>query len=238
MSEETAIELRGVSVLREGRAILDGIDLTLSQARVAVIGRNGSGKSTLGRVLKGLIRPDRGQVRVHGLNPAERSYEALSVAGYLFQNSDHQILCPSVLEEITFGLRENGWSQSEAERHSLELMARNGVEDWRDRAVATLSEGQRRLVCLLAVLVMAPRVLILDEPFTGLDIPTRLRLVEFIRELPQQVVMISHEPDSLKDFQRALWLEEGRLQADGRPSKVLPEFLAAMHSGAKVAASW
>ncbi|MFC4350821.1 energy-coupling factor ABC transporter ATP-binding protein [Fodinicurvata halophila] len=238
MTADNAIELEGVSVLREGRTILGDIDLTIPQSRVALIGRNGSGKSTLGRVMKGLIRPDVGRVRVHGLDPAQRSFEALSVAGFLFQNSDHQILCPSVLEEIGFGLRENGWSRQEAEAHSLELMARHGIEAWRDRAVASLSEGQRRLVCLLAVLVMAPRVLILDEPFTGLDIPTRLRLVAFIRELPQQVVMISHEPESLKDFERVLWLEEGRLQADGRPTEVMPEFLAVMHRGSEVAASW
>lgn len=238
MTGDNAIELEGVSVLRGGRTILEGIDLRIPQPRVALIGRNGSGKSTLGRVIKGLIRPDTGRVRVHGLDPAQRSFEALSVAGFLFQNSDHQILCPSVLEEISFGLRENGWSHQEAERHSLELMARHGVEAWRDRAVASLSEGQRRLVCLLAVLVMTPRVLILDEPFTGLDIPTRLRLVAFIRELPQQVVMISHEPDSLKDFQRVLWLEEGRLQADGGPAEVMPEFLSVMHRGSEMAASW
>lgn len=238
VTAKAAIELRNVSVRLGGRAVLQDIDLSISQLRVALVGRNGSGKSTLGRVMKGLIRPDSGQVSVHGLDPAARSFEALSVAGYLFQNSDHQILCPSVLEEISFGLRENGWSRAEAETESLELMKRHGIRDWDVRAVASLSEGQRRLVCLLAILVMTPRALILDEPFTGLDIPTRRRLETFIGELPQQVVTISHEPDALWRYDRVIWLEEGCLKADGTPDQVLPGFLDAMQSEAEGRGSW
>ncbi|MGM0560941.1 MAG: energy-coupling factor ABC transporter ATP-binding protein [Pseudomonadota bacterium] len=238
MTAKGAIELQGVSVQLGGRVVLQEIDLSIPQVRVALVGRNGSGKSTLGRVMKGLIRPENGQVSVHGLDPAARSFEALSVAGYLFQNSDHQILCPSVLEEISFGLRENGWSRAAAEKESLDLMRRHGIGDWGERAVASLSEGQRRLVCLLAILVMTPRALILDEPFTGLDIPTRRRLESFIGRLPQQVVTISHEPDALWQYDRVIWLEEGRLYADGTPDQVLPGFLEAMNSEAEGMDAW
>ncbi|MEX0922434.1 MAG: ABC transporter ATP-binding protein [Rhodovibrionaceae bacterium] len=233
-----SIRLAGVGVQRGGRAILDSVSLEMSERRIALVGRNGSGKSTLARVIKGLIRPDSGEVRLYGLDPAKRDFGSLSVAGFLFQNSDHQILCPSVLEEIAFGLGENGFETAEAEGAALELMQRHGIAGWRDRAVATLSEGQRRLVCLLAVLVMQPRVLLLDEPYTGLDIPTRRRLERFIAELPQQIVMISHDPEMLADFDRVLWIDAGRVRADGPPREILGGFLEAMRREGEEGAAW
>lgn len=238
MTGEDGIHLCDLRVERGGRAILSGISLDLTEARIAVVGRNGSGKSTLARAIKGLIRPDGGTVRLYGRDPAKRDFGSLSVAGFLFQNSDHQILCPTVLEEIAFGLNENGVAAKEAEETALALMERHGVATWRDRAVATLSEGQRRLVCLLAVLVMQPRVVLLDEPYTGLDIPTRVSLEEFIAELPQQVVMISHDANAIAAYDRVLWIDEGRLRADGPPGRILPAFLEAMHGAGKERRAW
>jgi biotin transport system ATP-binding protein len=238
MTGDDGIHLRGVRVERGGRAILDDVSLDLTERRIAVVGRNGSGKSTLARVIKGLIRPDAGTVRLYGRDPAKRDFGSLSVAGFLFQNSDHQILCPSVLEEIAFGLTENGVDSRQAEETALALMERHGIAGWRDRAVATLSEGQRRLVCLLAVLVMQPKAILLDEPFTGLDIPTRIGLEDFIAGLPQQVVMISHDAEAVSEFDRALWIDEGRVRADGPPKTLLPAFLEAMQGAGKQRAAW
>ncbi len=238
MNETEGIHLRDVSLRRGHRTILDAISLDLTERRIAIVGRNGSGKSTLARVIKGLIKPDHGTVELYGIDPSKRDFGSLSVAGFLFQNSDHQILCPSVLEEISFGLTENGVAPRDAEADSLALMESHGIAAWRDRAVATLSEGQRRLVCLLAVLVMRPRVILLDEPYTGLDIPTRLRLERFIAPLPQQIVMISHDPDMLAAFERVLWIDDGRLRDDGPPARVLPAFFETMQAEGRDSATW
>ncbi len=224
------IELNGVGLHRAGAPVLRDISLHLTEHRIALVGRNGSGKSTLARLIKGLLRPDTGTIRTYGLNPAQRTRAALSVAGFLFQNSDHQILCPTVGEEIAFGPAEAGAPNPMAEARAL--MAAHGIAAWEDRAVSTLSEGQRRLVCLLAVLVMAPRVVLLDEPFAGLDIPTRLRLERFIATLPQQVILISHDPEMLMAQDRVIWLEAGAVAADGPPGDVLPAFSAAMRAAA------
>lgn len=88
------------------------------------------------------MAPDSGKVRVWGLDPAARTAESAAAVGFLFQNSDHQILCPTVLEEIAFGPIEAGLPREEAQRGSLEIMRVHGIEEWRDRAVATLSEGR------------------------------------------------------------------------------------------------
>jgi biotin transport system ATP-binding protein len=222
------VTLDAVTVHRGGRDVLSDLSLQLEENRIVLIGRNGSGKTTLAQLIKGLLVPDAGSVRVWGLDPAARTAESAAAVGFLFQNSDHQILCPTVLEEIAFGPIEAGLPREEAQRASLEIMRLHGIAGWRDRAVATLSEGQRRLVCLLAVLVLEPHLLVLDEPYNGLDIPTRLRLAEFIAGLPQQILLISHDPETIEDAERALWLEEGRVQADDAPARVLPGYLHAM----------
>lgn len=227
--QQQGILLTDVTIRRGGRAALDGVSLRLSEARVGLVGRNGSGKSTLARAIKGLLAPDTGSVRVHGHDPARRTRESVACVGFLFQNSDHQILCPTVAEEIGFGLVEFGTPRAEADARARALLAAHHVADWAERPVAALSEGQRRLVCLLAVLVMGPRVLVLDEPYAGLDIPTRLRLARFIAALPQQVLVVGHDAADFEGFDRILWLEGGRIEQDGPPAEVLPAFIAAMH---------
>ncbi|WP_404383013.1 energy-coupling factor ABC transporter ATP-binding protein [Caenispirillum salinarum] len=227
---EDAVVLEDVRLRRGGRMALDGVSLRLTEPRVAVVGRNGSGKSTLARLVKGLLRPDSGTVRVFGRDPARRDRRAIADVGFLFQNSDHQILCPTVAEEIAFGPVELGTPRVQADAAARSILDDHGIAVWAERPVAALSEGQRRLVCLLAVLVSKPRLLVLDEPYAGLDIPTRLRLQRFIARLPQRVLLISHEPESLDGFDRALWLEDGRLAADGAPAEVLPAFTRAMHA--------
>lgn len=234
MSEQDAIHLTDVTVTRGGLTALAGVTLRLHERRIGLVGRNGSGKSTLARVVKGLLKPDAGTVRVWGLDPAQRTREAVGCVGFLFQNSDHQILCPTVAEEIGFGLVEFGTPRAEADARARALLAEHGVGSWAERPVAALSEGQRRLVCLLAVLVMGPRVLVLDEPYAGLDIPTRLRLARFIATLPQQVLVIGHDADDFTGFDRILWLEAGRVERDGPPAEVLPAFVAAMRRLADV----
>lgn len=217
---EESIVLERVTLRRGGRVALDDLSLRVTERRVAIVGRNGSGKSTLARLVKGLLTPESGRVAVFGRDPAKRDRRAIADVGFLFQNSDHQILCPTVVEEIAFGPVELGVPRAEAATRARAILDQNGIADWAERPVAALSEGQRRLVCLLAVLVSKPRLLVLDEPFAGLDIPTRLRLQRFIAGLPQQVLLISHEPRQPKRLRprpmAGEWTSCRRWRADGR----------------------
>ena len=222
------IELASASVRLGGRLVLDGLTLRLTEARIGILGRNGSGKTTLLRLIAGLIAPDQGSVRVDGVDPFKDRKAALSALGILFQNPDHQILFPTVEEELSFGLAQQGVPQAEARDRARGLLAAEGRAHWAEAPVSTLSQGQRHYLCLLAILLMQPRTILLDEPLAGLDLPTQARLARRFAGLPQRLVTITHDPAVLEGADRVLWLEAGRVVADGPPAAVLPAFTAEM----------
>ncbi|WP_374301483.1 energy-coupling factor ABC transporter ATP-binding protein [Paracoccus sp. (in: a-proteobacteria)] len=222
------VDLQNVGVTLGGRAALAGITARLAEPRVAIVGRNGSGKTTLARVVAGLIAPDTGQARIGGIDMARDRRAALENVGIIFQNPDHQIIFPTVLEEVAFGLAQQGKRPREAEAAARAMLDRFGKAHWERAATHSLSQGQKQLLCLMAVLAMRPRVVVMDEPFSGLDIPTRLQLMRYLQEITAQVVMITHDPGHLRGFDRVLWLEGGRVIADGPPDRVLPDFEARM----------
>ncbi len=222
------IEILAANVRLGGRLVLDRLTLHLTEARIGILGRNGSGKTTLLRLIAGLIAPDQGVVRVDGVDPFKDRKATLSALGILFQNPDHQILFPTVEEELAFGLVQLGRSQTEAAARVTTLLAEEGRTHWAKAPVSTLSQGQRHYLCLLAVLLMQPRTILLDEPLAGLDLPTQARLARRFAALPQRLVTITHDPAMLADADRVLWLEAGRIVADGPPTRVLPAFTAEM----------
>ncbi|MFV2052159.1 energy-coupling factor ABC transporter ATP-binding protein [Aliiroseovarius sp. YM-037] len=217
-------------VVRESRDILSISHLKLAEHRIGVVGRNGSGKSTFARVLCGLIAPDSGTVHVGGTDMIRDRKRAITEIGILFQNPDHQIIFPTVAEEIGFGLAQLGHRKADARTGAQSVLERFGKRHWEDRAIHTLSQGQRHLVCLMAVLVMSPKMIVLDEPFAGLDIPTTAALNRYLAGLDQQIVHITHDPDTLADYDRVLWLEGGLIQMDGPAETVLPAFTQRMEA--------
>lgn len=216
------------SVRLGGKLVLDRLDLTLTEARIGILGRNGSGKTTLLRLLAGLIAPDAGTVRVDGFDPFTDRKAALAALGILFQNPDHQILFPTVEEELAFGLIQQGLTRAEATARAHAALAEEGRKHWAKAPVTSLSQGQRHYLCLLAVLLMAPGTILLDEPLAGLDLPTQIRLARRFAALPQRLITITHDPETLHGADRVVWLEAGRIAADGPPSRVLPAFTQAM----------
>ncbi|WP_151719895.1 energy-coupling factor ABC transporter ATP-binding protein [Gemmobacter serpentinus] len=222
------LTLRDAGYAVAGKAILTGIDLHLTEARIGIVGRNGSGKSTLLRLMAGLIPPTAGEVRVTGIDPSRDRKAMLSTLGILFQNPDHQIIFPTVEEELAFGLRQQGQTGAEAATRVRMMLEAEARLHWAPVPVASLSQGQKQWLCLMAVLLMQPAILLLDEPFAALDLPTQARLTRRIAGLSQQVITISHDPASVTACDRVIWLEGGRIHADGAPEAVLPAFRAEM----------
>jgi biotin transport system ATP-binding protein len=226
MATHPTLTLKNACYTAAGTTILHDLTLTLTEPRIGIIGRNGSGKTTLLRLMAGLIAPTSGTVRLGPLDPARDRKPLLSQLGILFQNPDHQILFPTVEEELAFGLRQQNHPDPAAAVQAL-LQAENRLH-WARAATHTLSQGQRHYLCLLSILLMNPRILLLDEPFAGLDLPTQSRLARRIAALPQQVITISHDPAAMSATNRVIWLEQGRIHADGPADDVLAAFTAEM----------
>ena len=222
------IDLASASVKLGGRIVLDALTLRLTEPRIGILGRNGSGKTTVLRLIAGLVAPETGTVRVDGFDPFVDRKAAISAIGILFQNPDHQILFPTVEEELAFGLTQQGLPPSEALARAQAVLTAEGRTDWAKAPVSTLSQGQRHYLCLLAVLMMQPRTILLDEPLAGLDVPTQARLARRFAALSQRLITITHDPAMLSTADRVLWLESGRIVADGPPAEVLPAFSAEM----------
>ncbi len=227
-TDAPGIHLVNASVTIAGKPILAPITLSITEARVGIVGRNGSGKTTLLRLMAGLIAPTTGSVRVDGIDPSGDRKGLIARLGILFQNPDHQIIFPIVEEELAFGLRQRGLSPQDALQMARDRLARENRSHWATVPVSTLSQGQRHYLCMLAVLMMEPATILLDEPFSGLDIPTTAQLRRHLDALPQRLVTISHDPAQLAGHDRVIWLEQGRIVQDGPADRVLADYLGAM----------
>lgn len=176
--------------------VLDQVDMSLfAGERVSLEGGNGAGKTTLLNLLVGLNKPKSGSVFAFG---RERKVEADFIevrgkAGFLFQDPDDQLFCPTVIEDVAFGPLNQGKTPDEAKAISLEVLDCLGMAGFEDRVTHQLSGGEKRLITLASVLAMKPEVLLLDEPSNALDKTARLRLIEVLLSLPQAMIIISHE---------------------------------------------
>jgi len=224
------IDVENVCYRPDGVPVLQQVSLRSDARRIGIVGRNGSGKTSLARVLAGLVGADAGRVQIAGVDVMRDRRAALTVVGILFQNPDHQIIFPTVEEEIGFGLRQMGQSDPEVRETTRAILHQFDRPDWAEVAVHTLSHGQRQLVCLMAVLAMGPRVIILDEPFAGLDIPTALGLGRVLDGLEQTIIQITHDPAVLRGYDQVVWLDQGAVRAEGPPDTVLPEFETRMQA--------
>ena len=222
------LDIRGASLALEGRQVLRGITLQGGEPRIGIVGRNGSGKSTLARLIAGLEAPESGRVRIGGVDVAKDRKGAIRTVGILFQNPDHQIIFPTVDEEIAFGLRQLGQGKAEATEGVRAILARFGKAHWAGAAIHPLSQGQKQLVCLMAILAMRPALIVLDEPLSGLDIPTRMQLMRYLDGVEAHLIHISHDPGVLAGYGRILWIDGGEIRADGAPGEVLRAFTAEM----------
>lgn len=209
--------LDGVSFAYDAhRPVLDGVSFRLDQGeKVALVGPNGAGKTTLFHLMVGLMTPSAGTIEAFGmLRRAEKDFkEVRARAGILFQDSDDQLFCPTVAEDVAFGPLNLGKSPAQARAIVSETLAMLGLDGFENRITHKLSGGQKRLVALATVLAMRPDVLLLDEPTNALDEGTEALLTDILAGLPQAMVIISHDQRFLDRIAtRRVRLHQGRLE--------------------------
>jgi cobalt/nickel transport system ATP-binding protein len=200
--------------------VLNNINFNLyAGERVGLMGANGCGKSTLLRLLVGLHQINTGTLEILGKQPrTEQDFVAVRNAlGFLFQDVDDQLFCPTVAQDIAFGPLNQGKSLCQAQEITQQVLQLLNLTEYEQRITYKLSGGEKRLIALATVLAMQPQVFLLDEPTSGLDNQFRQRILTVLQELPQAMLIASHDNDFLTQLtQRQVILVDGRLEPYGK----------------------
>jgi cobalt/nickel transport system ATP-binding protein len=209
---------------------LCGLDFLVHRGqRVAVLGPNGSGKTTLLYHLLGLLRSQEGEVRVFGVDPAHSWPEIRQKIGVVLQNVDEQLLAPTVADDVAFSPRQYGMAEEEVTRRVEATLGMLGIGHLHDRVPHNLSGGEKRKVALAGALVMEPELLVLDEPFEGLDPASREGLIGLLEQLSTEqgvtVVMSTHDIDSVPELADYAYVlaPGGTIVFSGTPEEVFAE---------------
>ena len=220
----SGIRIDNVHLQRGSSSVFADLSLHLTEPRIGLIGDNGAGKSSLFRLLCALDAPKSGSVTVQGHNLHTERRPGL--VGMMFQSPDDQIIFPTVEEELALSLQPQGLSRADALAKARLFLEQRGLTAWAARAISSLSQGQRQHVCWLALLIAAPQVLLLDEPFASLDLPGQALLDADIAQAGQQVLVSTHILSHVRGFARVLWLEQGRVRMDGPGAQVCAAYEA------------
>lgn len=228
--KEWSVETEQLSYTYEGnqKKALDTVSLKLGRGKkIAFMGGNGSGKSTLFLCLNGILRPGEGRVLIDG-SPVEYTRKGLlevrQKVGIVFQEPDDQLFSASVFQEISFGILNLGVDEERAREEVENVICRLGITPFRDRPAHALSGGQKKLVAIADILVMHPKVLILDEPAESLDPKHRKLVRSIVESLAEEgltILMATHDVDYAYAWaDEVVLLNEGKVLRQGSPRQV------------------
>jgi cobalt/nickel transport system ATP-binding protein len=217
--------------------VLAGIDLELRPGeRAALVGPNGAGKTSLLRLLAGAITASAGTIHFAG-SPlaAGRFTPGISL---VFQEAADQLFCPTVADDVAFGARAMGLQGAALDTTVANALERFAIGHLAERLVHQLSGGEQRLACLAGALVMAPRLLLLDEPSASLDLRNRRRLIGHLAGLDQAMLIATHDLELVLELcPRVILIDDGRIHADGPAEAILGDTTLMTSHGQEVPAS-
>ncbi|UNE55494.1 energy-coupling factor ABC transporter ATP-binding protein [Bartonella machadoae] len=222
------IKFNNVTQIFGDLCVLRDITVELTERRIAIIGANGSGKSTFVRLINGLQLPSHGFVSVDGLDTKHDAKAVKRKIGFVFQNPDNQIVLPLVEEDLAFGLKNLKLSKGEIQKCVDEILQRYDLQAFRNHAVHLLSGGQKQLVAISGVVAMKPDYIIFDEPTTLLDLQNKRRITQVIEELSQTAIVVSHDLEFLRNFDRVLVFDKGEIAVDDVPRVAIKEYMRRM----------
>lgn len=212
-----------------GIKALDNVSLTIHEGeRIAILGNNGAGKSTLALSMMGILKPTHGRVLVSGTDTRKLPVsEVAKSVGIVFQNPFSMLFARTVREELAFGPKNLGLAPEEISKLIPQVAGQCTIEHLVDKSPFASSYGEKKRICVGAVLTMRPKSIILDEPTSGQDYRSYSEFMNFICSLNKQVrslILITHDTDLAIEYtDRAVILREGRIVADGLTRKILAD---------------
>ncbi|MDR9382228.1 MAG: ABC transporter ATP-binding protein [Natronomonas sp.] len=213
------IEVEALGSRRGETIALDDVSIRIDNGEaVAIVGANGSGKTTLVRHLNGLLTPDSGSVTVNGASVLDDPVAARTSVGMVFQNPRDCFVAATVGADVAFGPENLGLSHEEIERRVRTALAAVDMTDHRDARIDRLSGGQQARVAIAGALAMEPDHLVLDEPFTGLDHPSRTSVLRHLESLSRggtSLIVVTHDLRDLNHLlDRIVILVDGRVELE------------------------
>lgn len=206
--------------------LIHGISLSIEDGEfVALTGENGAGKSTFSKLLAGILKPSDGKICVNGIDTKKAKNSVLAkTTGFLFQNPDRQLCTYTVRDEIAFGQKAlKTGTEEEISKRTEKIIERFGFNP--DEAPFSLSRGQRQRLALASIIAVEPKVMILDEPTTGLDYKECMEIMSAVKELNKNgttVIMVCHDMELVLDFaRRMIVLADGKIEADGKTLEIM-----------------
>lgn len=190
------------------------------EERVGLIGPNGSGKTTLFLLISRILSPAAGEIQIFGQNLDSGEFNA--DIGLVFQNPDDQLFTTRVGDDVAFGPKNMDLSDEEVERRVQEALSATGVANLIDRVPQNLSGGEKSMVAIATILAMRPRLILYDEPSANLDLRARRRLIQFLQNSQETIMISTHDLELVLEVcDRVLLLDEGQVIADDHPYEIL-----------------
>ncbi|MGC8631546.1 MAG: energy-coupling factor ABC transporter ATP-binding protein [Thermoprotei archaeon] len=198
---------------------LNGMTLEISKGeRVALLGGNGAGKTTALKHVNGLLRPNKGSVKIYGEDTRKTNTSNLSrKVGIVFQNPNHQLFAQTCWDEVAFALKNFGYDDLEIEKRVESTLRFFGLWDYKDESPFLLSVGEKKRLTIASVLIYEPQILVLDEPTAGQDIEQKKKIGNLLSSFKGEAVIAStHDMDfAARNFSRVVIMSSGKIVADG-----------------------
>ncbi|MGI6189612.1 MAG: ATP-binding cassette domain-containing protein [Clostridiales bacterium] len=228
---ETLVEVQCIKHIYPDKTqvALCGLDFVVHEGeRVVVLGPNGAGKTTLLSHILGLLSPVEGSVHVMGLEPGKNFRTIRRNIGVVFQNVDEQIIGPTVFDDIAFTPRNERIKRDETERRVMSVAKMVGIEDILEKIPHYLSGGQKKKVALAGAIVMEPKLLVLDEPFDGLDPVSKREMIELLNRLNREknitLIITTHDVNLVPYVADIVYvIYDGKIVMRGKPYEVFSE---------------
>lgn len=214
--------------------VLNHINLSIREGEMmAIVGKNGAGKTTLSSLICGFNNPTSGKIYLAGQDISPLSIrERGEQIGLVMQNPNQMISKPMIYDEVALGLQVRGVPEEEIKERVYETLKICGLYKFRNWPVSALSFGQKKRVTIASILVMNPKIMILDEPTAGQDYRHYTEIMEFIKEINEKygitIIMITHDMHLMLEYtNRSVVLADGQLLADASPAEVLSDEVVA-----------